>query len=341
MKNKQSEFITLLGNYFSVYLPSSTGASPNTITSYKYAFRLLLLFLAEKYDLSPDEITFSFLNYTAISDFLKWIEAERGCCINTRNQRLSALSAFADYAQRRSFEAASCFRHEVNKVPAKKQQKKVRTIFTLEEIKVLLGIPDARSRIGFRDKAILSVMYASGARAQEICNLKVADVKFGEEAATLVLKGKGGKIRQVGIPAAPASILRNYLASRVLLYQYDSFVFSSQTHPQMTVSCIEEIFKKYVSIARRERPDLFLEKSYTPHSMRHSTATHMLEAGVPLIVIRNFLGHASVQTTQIYAEVSQNTMDTHIKGWNERWFGNTAEENPTTKDKYQIPDFLK
>lgn len=108
----------------------------------------------------------------------------------------------------------------------------------------------------------------------------------------------------------------------------------------MTVSCIEGIFKKYVTIAKKENPPLFLAGSYPPHSMRHTTASHMLEAGVPLVVIKNFLGHASLQSTQIYAEVSQDTVNRHLKEWNEKWFPSNVDERKTSHSTNRIPDFL-
>ena len=108
----------------------------------------------------------------------------------------------------------------------------------------------------------------------------------------------------------------------------------------MTVSCIEEIFFKYVENGKAEHPEHFREKSYTPHSMRHTTATHMLEAGVPLIVVKNFLGHASVQTTQIYAEISQRTADRELKAWNDRWFLKKEESSAKDSENSMIPDFL-
>lgn len=114
--------------------------------------------------------------------------------------------------------------------------------------------------------------------------------------------------------------------------------FPSQTHAQMTVSCVEGIFKKYVSLARKRHPNLFRAKSYSPHSMRHSTATHMLEAGVPLIVIKNFLGHSSLQTTQVYAAVSQCTLNKHIQDWNKKWFSDDGSLEHQLKA--EIPSFL-
>ena len=106
----------------------------------------------------------------------------------------------------------------------------------------------------------------------------------------------------------------------------------------MTVSCVEGIYKKYVTIAKKKHPDLFLQDSYPPHSMRHSTACHLLEAGVDIVTIRNILGHVSVQTTQIYAEMSQDSVDKKLKEWNDAWFGSKIEMMESKKD---IPDFLK
>ena len=152
--------------------------------------------------------------------------------------------------------------------------------------------------------------------------------------------GKGRKVRRIGIPAQASKNLSTYIAYRKLSSKPERHVFSSQTHEQMTVSCIEEIYGKYVKRARNEHPDLFRE-SYSPHSMRHTTATHMLEAGVPLIVVKNFLGHVSLQTTQIYAEVTQETMNKQLKSWNEKWFMEEKKTEYYDEKKKIIPDFLR
>ena len=108
----------------------------------------------------------------------------------------------------------------------------------------------------------------------------------------------------------------------------------------MTVSCIEAIYKKYLTVAKTQNPKMFREKRYSPHTMRHTCATHMLEAGVPLVAIKNFLGHATLATTERYAELSQGTVDRHIRDWNQRWFHDDAKDVVPTK-KNQLPDFLK
>jgi len=341
MKNKQAEFMELLRSFLSTYLPCSVGASVNTVKSYKDAFRLLLIFMHEQKNINADKVSFADLDYKTMLDFLSWLETGRGCSITTRNQRLSALSSFADYSQNRNFEAAIVFRSDIKKLPFKKSSNRSPTIFTLEETTIFLGLPKCGNKTEFRNKTLLSVMYASGARAQEICDLMIGNVHFNSNATSLVLTGKGGKARKIVIPSGCSGLLKNYIDKQGLPEQNERHVFSSQTHEHMTVSCVEEIFKKYLRMAKSEYPRLFRGNSYSPHSMRHTTATHMLEAGVPIVVIKNFLGHSSIQSTQIYAEVTQSTVDKHIKAWNEKWGPkpNAISDEPILRSA--ILDFLK
>ena len=340
MKIKPTAFLELLESFLNVYLPCSVGVRANTVKSYKDAFRLLLKYMYEQKHINAGKIAFTDLDYTAMLEYLDWLEKERGCGITTRNQRLSILSSFAEYAENRSLDAA-LFRRDIRKMPSKKHLNRIRATFTLEEITILLNIPKDDSATEIRNKTLLSVMYASGARAQEICDLTIPDVRFNGDTASLILTGKGGKTRKVGIPKACAALLRKYIDKRGLSQKNECHVFSSQTHEHMTISCVEEIFKKYVRLAKEENPKLFCEKSYTPHSMRHTTATHMLEAGVPVVVIKNFLGHASIQSTQIYAEATQSTVDRHIKEWNEKWGPKQSFISDEAETPFVIPGFLK
>lgn len=187
---------------------------------------------------------------------------------------------------------------------------------------------------------ILNLMYASGARAQEICDLSVRDVQFQRELTRLTLAGKGNKVRRIVIAKSCAGMLKHYLDWRGISHDLNRYIFSSQTHEHMTVSCIEEIYKKYVTKAREQHPGMFLQPQYTPHTMRHTTATHMLEAGVPLMAIKNFLGHASVAKTERYAEFSQTTTDKHIREWNRRWFVD-ADPSGSSRRHTSPTDFLK
>lgn len=331
--------MTLLEDYFETYLPYSRGLSPNTINSYKQSFLLLLRFMLEEKGKKADVIRFSDLNYDTLLDFFNWLETDRLCKPTTRNQRLSALSAFSEYAQNRDFDAASVFRSAIIRVPVKKGTQKTRAVFTRQEIKILLELPDESYETGLRDKVILSFMYATGARAQEICDLKVRDLRIDVNSASVILTGKGSKTRQVGIPVKMAGTLQSYIKHKHIESFSNRHIFSSQTHEQMTISCVEGIYKKYVSLAKKNNPELFLADSYPPHSMRHSTACHLLEAGVDIVTIKNILGHVSVQTTQIYAEMSQNTVDQKLREWNETWFGENKKIE--IKNTANIPDFLR
>ena len=338
MSRRKIEFMSLLEDYFEIYLPHSRGLSPNTIESYKQSFMILLRFMHGVKGIEVDDIKFSNLDYDTLLEFFNWLEKERHCKSVTRNQRLSALSAFSEYAQNRDFDAASVFRNAIIKIPVKRGSKKTRAVFSRDEIKILLALPDETHETGLRDKVLLSFMYATGARAQEMCDFTVDGLHINDKNASVTLIGKGSKIRRVGISLTLAETLQKYIRHRRIEGYLEKHVFSSQTHEHMTISCVEGIYKKYVSIAKEKYPDMFLKESYPPHSMRHSTACHLLEAGVDIVTIKNILGHVSVQTTQIYAEMSQDSVDKKLKEWNDTWFGSKVEIREHKKD---IPEFLK
>ena len=257
----------------------------------------------------------------------------------TRNQKLSGLSAFAKYAVNREPIMAAGFYSAVNGIPKKKADKTIPVYFTKEEIGILLHIPSRSRRVDIRNRTLLSVLYATGARAQELCDIQVRDIHFGDKTS-IKLVGKGNKARKVIIPTQCAALLRDYLSSENKLTDLDSHVFSSQTNEHMTISCVEEIVKKYVRVAKQENPSLFREKNYSPHSFRHSIAVHMLEAGIPLPVIKNFLGHSSIEVTMIYATVSDELKNKYLKENGIVTTLITEEKNDESKHSYPGLDFL-
>jgi len=338
---KTKELIPLLSEYFTTWLPEVKGVSKNTITSYKYAFQLLFEFTREVKGIPVEKVTFSNLANGVVTEFLSWLELKRNCTAVTRNQRRTALVSFAKYAAKKAFKESLAFYSEIACVPVKKTRK-VNDIkyFTKEEITCLLNLPDTTKKIGRRDAVLLSVLYASGARAQEICDLTVNDITFGA-TATLRFVGKGCKAREVVIPDNCASLLQKYLKYRHLnpsdVNDRKKYVFSSQTHEKMTLSCVEEIVKKYIVKAKAAWPTLFKRKSYSPHSFRHSIAVHMLECGESLVVIKAFLGHESIETTTIYAEVTPELANRYLK---ER--GNPlADVEIKNSQSNNFPTFLK
>lgn len=339
--NEPSVFLSLSEDFIVTFLPVGKGASPNTVKSYKYAFRLLIEYMYSQKSIPADKIDFSDLDYETLLSFFEWITETRQCSTSTRNQRLAALLSFSEYAQNRNYDAAAVFRSSIIRIPLKRTIQGERTWFDTVEIQILLALPNDRTKIGLRDKVLLCIMYATGARAQEICDLTVASVRTSAKGTTIEIVGKGNKCRRVKISDHAASILKGYISKRHIEHSPDRHIFSSQTHEKMTISCVEEIVKKYVAKAKELHPDKFLQEGYSPHSFRHTTATHMIEAGVPLMVIKNFLGHSSIQTTQIYAEMTQNTVDKHVKEWNEKWFPKNIAPTDKGTSEDNIPDFLK
>lgn len=345
MRTKSPEFLELLNAFVEGYMPFIAGLSKNTIRLYKTTFRLLLTFLYETKGIDAGRVTFKTLNNSTLTDFLNWLEIERNCSVATRNVRLAALSSFAAYVQNKNTDAAFIFLTAVRKIPVKKAPSQPRIFFTRDEISALLRAPSQTTETGRRDVTLLSLMYASGVRAQEVCDLRVRDVLFEREKTVLIITGKGNKTRRICIARPCAEMLRDYLRWRGIERQFDRHIFSSRTHEHMTISCVEAIFKRHLNTARQSNPIMFRSKSYSPHTMRHTCAMHMLEAGVSIMAIKNFLGHASVATTEHYAELSQSTVDKHIKEWNQHWFVDDMPVPETCNllenTKGSIPNFLK
>jgi len=339
MKKRTLGFLDLLERFFNDYMPYSAGLSVNTIKSYRYAFRLLMEYLFEEKGVKSGQITFKILDFDTINGFLSWVEEKRGCGIITRNQRLTALSSFACYSQNRSLDAA-VFANAIDAVPVKTHSTSPPTAFNLDEVAILLNLPETGTVIGLRNCVLLNLMYASGARAQEICDLTVRSIHFQDEITKVTITGKGQKTRRINIAQPCAVLLKDYLLRKNILKLLDRHIFSSQTHEHMTTSCISEIFKKYICIAKEKYPLLFQESRYSPHSMRHTTAIHMLEAGVPLMAIKNFLGHSSINSTERYASLTQGTVSKYILDWNSKWFPQVPLIMEQPKANF-IPDYLQ
>ena len=301
-----NRFSELIRDWSDEYLPTMRGDSPNTVKAYKGAWNLMIDFLYTEKNISADKITFSMLNMDLLMEFLQWIKQARGCKDSTRNSRLAAIAEFADYAHNRDFDAAVCFYTEVKKIPYIKLADAIeRFAMSKEETQIMLSLPSIKDQYGYRDRCILTFLYASACRGQELCDLKVRDVKFTTTGkASILLHGKGGKTRRIRISPEATAILRTYMRRRGIENQGDQYVFISQRNPQMTVACVEHIVEKYYKKAKEKYSTLYVQP-VTPHVFRHTAATHMLEAGVPLMVISRFLGHAEITTTLVSMQKCQ------------------------------------
>lgn len=302
---KSNVFLRQLGEYFDTFLPSVRRASKNTISSYADSFAIFFQFLYETKGLQHTLVTYKHLTPALFDEFLLWMMNCRKYSASSIRQRMTAITSFLKYASRREMAAVSAY----TSAAAAEHPNTNRTefpYFTLEEMRILLALPNPTKYLGERDLVLLSLLYETGARAQEICDLCVGDIHFGKPTK-VKLHGKGNKVREVPISDDVAKLLRYHLKQNNLNGNESRWLqlFSSQTNAKMTTACVRSIVVKYVNLAKLANPTLFAEKNYSPHSFRHSKAVHMVEAGVNLIYIRNFLGHVSIGSTEIYARVGQ------------------------------------
>lgn len=295
---KKTDFTKALTAYFSTYLPLTCGVSPNTCNSYRDAFKLLLLYFQEEKGVPANSIELRMLNRNLVSDFLDWLEAQRKVSVTTRNHRLAAMKAFAHYVQYRNPEYLENCTDIITMRP-KKHEKPVIPFLTEDELKALLAQPDPSTRHGLRDLTLLSLLYDSGARVQEITDLQLKDIRL-TNPAMVTLTGKGRKARQVPLMKETCTLLDTYIRNFDLNSEpLTAPLFFNKKGEALSRYGITYILKKYVSKAELDGS----ARKISPHGLRHTKAMHLLRAGVNMIYIRDFLGHVDISTTEVYARI--------------------------------------
>ena len=291
-----------LTSFLSKYMPGEKNASPNTIQSYSYTFKLLLTFFENEKSISPERLSLADLTRNAIVEFLDWIETARSCSTTTRNQRLVAINSFVRFVQKQLPENLFEFQKILN-IPDKKCAKTAVSFLTGDEMKTLLSMPDPTTGNGLRDLTLLALLYDSAARVQEIIDLKVKDLRL-DKLAVVTLHGKGQKTRHVPISEKTKNLLRSYLqrdSRNTGISAGEEYVFVNQKKQQLSRWGIAYIIGKYVDMAKLHN-GLDVRFPITAHVFRHSKSVHLLQSGVNLIYIRDLLGHCDCSTTQIYAK---------------------------------------
>ena len=293
-------FARYMSKYLTEYLPGIQGVSYNTIASKRDAYILLLKYLDDTQNIKAEDVDIPLLTRETIIKYLEWLEKSRGSSVSTRNIRLAAIKSLFSYIQTQTPDYIyQC--QQILSIPRKKEPGHTLEYLTIEGIKSVLDAVETSSRTGFRDLTLLSLMYDSAARVQEIADLSVNDFR-AEKPSTLRLTGKGSKTRIVPLMSATSDLVSKYISIYHPSYrgEYNVPLFSNRKKEKLTRAGITYILKKYVKIAREKQPDLIPE-TVSPHGLRHSKSMHMLQAGVPLIYIRDFLGHSEISTTEIYA----------------------------------------
>lgn len=276
-------------------LPLERHASENTCDSYAYTFKLLFSYAAGRLKLQPSELQFEHLDAALVAGFLNYLESVRGNRSSSRNIRLAAIRSFMRFMQYR-LPAAMQQIHGVLAIPAKKAEIRMVPYLNSQEMQFLLDAPDPATRGGIRDRAMLHLCFAAGLRVSELVGLRLQDLQLQPQPAILV-HGKGRRERAMPLWKPTASAVRAWLAVRG-----DALVpelFLNARRENMTRSGFEYILRKHLAQASAHCPAL-LQKRVSPHVLRHSCAMTILQATKDLRKVSLWLGHANLQTTEIY-----------------------------------------
>jgi integrase/recombinase XerD len=301
-------FPTLLQDFFERHLIAEKGISANTIASYRDTFKLLLSYIEKRSGRTPSALVIKDIDAPVILKFLDHLETDRHCGPRTRNLRLTAIRSFLHYASVRE-PTSLPVAQRVLAISGKRFDKRVLNFLSRQEIDALLNAPDKATWSGERDAALLSVLYNTGARASEVISLRVEDVLV-QRSHAVHLHGKGRKERVIPLWKNTIKELRTWLER--IDRRPESPVFPNRFGKPMSRSGIEDRLNRAVATALKSCPSL-RGKSISPHTIRHTTAMHLLQSGVDISVISMWLGHEDLSTTHQYIEADLAMKDDALK----------------------------
>ena len=296
---KQDKLMFHVQNFFTEYLAIQRGLSLNTIKTYRDSLKLFFKFLAKKKDIAVAKLTLVDLNADNVISFLRKIE-DTGSCIITRNLRLASLKTFFTYLISQDILHADQYRRVVA-IPLKRGQKPLMEYLEVNEVKAIFKSINRKDTRGERDYVILNLLYNTGARVSEICNLKVSQIRL-QPPPLITIIGKGKKLRQVPLWENTALLLKDYLYKKEIINKSKATIFLNSAGKAISRFGIRYIIQKRVTDAVAKCPSL-TKKNIGPHTFRHTAAMHLLQAGVDLTVIKSWLGHVNLSTTHSYIEI--------------------------------------
>lgn len=334
---KNYDFAYHVTNFLTIYLPRQRNASQNTILSYRDTFSVLLRFCQEERGIAPEKLRFDKMDAKLIQDFMLWLESSHESSASTRNQRLAAIRSFFRYLQIEAPEHL-LLSTSILAIKLARKPKPMVKYLTHNETQLLFDGPDVSDWDERRDLALLYLLYDSAARVQEICDVTAGDV-YTASPATVRLTGKWQKTRIVPLSAAVSELLQKYIHERGLDVPGKAALplFSNRQGKKLTRGGVSYILSKYVDRANELTPNI-LSEGITPHCLRHSKSMHLLESGINLIYIRDFLGHEDVKTTQVYAKASPELKRNAIM---KAHADESAPQLPAWQDNPGLMKFLK
>ncbi len=299
---KSNDLFNLIRDYFKSYLPAIRKSSPHTIRTYQVALEQFLDYIKERRGVKLYNVTLDMIDRDAVTSYLVFLDTEKMCCVTTRNHRLNCIRSFFKYAASCNLEAAAIW-NEMLLIKHVRAESKPVDHLNMEAVEAILAQPDASKQKGLRDMFLMLFLYQTGARVQEIANVRIKDISFGKPAV-VTLHGKGGKIRCIPL----REMLMSHLDKYVGIFHPDASPYSDEylfytvhngKHGRMGEDNVRRIMQKYGQMAKEQLPQI-PEKVY-PHLFRHSRAMHLYQNGVALPLVSQWLGHSRLDTTLIYA----------------------------------------
>ena len=292
---KSGDLAGLVQRFFTDRLSAQMNASPNTIASYRDAFRMMVRFASERCGRAPTALALADIDAELVAAFLTHLEEERGCSARSRNARLAAIRSFFRYVALESPEhLLHCQR--VLALPGKRHGERPVAFLEPEEAAAIVDAPDVGTWIGRRNRAILLLMIETGLRVSELTGLTIADVQLGT-GAHVRCEGKGRKRRATPIRREVAAVIDAWIAEE--RPRSTDPLFRTATGGRLSRDAVERLVRKHADTAAARCPTL-RTKTVTPHVLRHTTAMTLLVNGVDQVVIALWLGHESMATTQVY-----------------------------------------
>lgn len=295
MKNKSLAYY--ISEFLVHYLKQRKNYSDNTIKSYRDTIKLFLEYNINVNNRNISNINFELLNSENVNLFLDYLEA-KGSSINTRNQRLACIKSLCKYILENDITYLNKLTSILN-INQKKHTPSQINFLSEEEIEIILSKPDISSKKGFKELLILTLLYDVALRISELINLKIIDINLEESNTITIRETKCNKNRIIPISNNTANLIKQYINN----FGENIYLLESNQKKKYTPNGIRKIIFKYTNNMRFK---------VNSHTFRHSKASHMLESGIPLIYIRDFLGHSSVTTTEIYAKVNNKIRDKNI-----------------------------
>jgi integrase/recombinase XerD len=337
MKRDDSFFKQVRG-FLTVFLPKNKCYSKNTVKAYRDTINLFRKFLLDEKAMPFTDITFDRINHDVIYEFLAWLQNTRGCEATTKNHRLAALKSFFHYCAMED-PALMAIYMDIQRVTSQRVSRNRVEYMSETALKTMFAQPDIHTRCGMRDRFFMILLYDAGARIQEILDLKLKDFHLNDQPACLYLTGKGNKTRPVPLMDKTIAHFQEYtkLFHSDGLLKNDQYLFYTQIKGlkgKMSDDNVSCFLKRYAESAHRVCSDVPLRMH--AHLFRHTRAMHLYQAGIPLSYIKDFLGHVSINTTDIYASADTSMMKAALEKVDKRDAEQVSKEIPVWQDNEEL-----